>query len=579
MEGGHPDPNGAIDPAPCHDAGGSTGSAWDFFTGFGSYRPRTHCMVTAGGEPDWPWIATVVILTAAVITAYARIYVFWRRSYLEVDSCDRNRKLMDLARIFAWCALCGYAMSILAFVWPAYRLLAVMLGVLAFHSWRFAWSINDFKVSFSARKFERELRESQRVRTEELESLVAKRTAELELARREADEANHAKSLFLANMSHEIRTPMTAILGFSELLRTEEMDGDDKHQYLDTVRRHGEHLLAVINDILDIAKIEAGELRIERIPCSAVQTVEDVCSLLYPRAAGKGVALRSTLSAGFPHRIVSDPTRLRQILINLVGNAVKFTSQGSVTIECSVEPRSPQPGDACTVRFDVRDTGIGMTPEQVGGLFKPFTQGDMSTTRRFGGTGLGLAISRRLAEAMGGVLTVQSDVDRGSTFSLLLPTRRASAGEEEVDKAQAAPARRAFREGDRILLAEDGPDNRRLLTTILERAGACVDAVGDGQEAVAAVGRAMRANRPYDLVLLDVDMPVMDGLAAASAIRGMNYRGAMIAVTAHALIDDAHRCRAAGFDAHLPKPVNRASLVEQCISVMSVTGRSGRAAA
>jgi signal transduction histidine kinase/ActR/RegA family two-component response regulator len=555
----------------------ATAGYWDsfvnFWTGNGAYRPRTHCMVTEAGTPDWPWIIALVVLTSLVIAAYTRIFIFWCQCYLEVAPSDRNRKLMQLAWVFALCALCGYAMSIMSFVWPAYRLVTALMAVLVFWSWRFAWSLGEFRVSFAARRYERELRESLKNREFELERLVSLRTKELEAARREADAANIAKTAFLANMSHEIRTPMTAILGFSELLRSEDLDSHEKGDYLELVRRHGEHLLAIINDILDLSKIEAGELRLEQIPCNPALVVNDVCASVRHVAAAKGIELTTNIPENFPTMVSSDPTRLRQILLNLVGNAVKFTSTGAVNVTCDAI-RSQD--DRWDIQIAVKDTGIGMNAEQMRSIFHPFTQADASTTRKFGGTGLGLAISHHLAEALGGCLRVMSVEGEGSTFTLEVPAGVLALEAGTASDQSVVSARTRLRGSDRILIADDSADIRRLISHVLERAGATVDSAIDGAEAVDVVARESAAGRGYSLILLDVDMPRLDGIAAAKEIRRRGIDTPLIAITAHAMARDVDRSLACGFDAHLPKPVDRAVLVNECLrAIIAHQNRDG----
>ena len=281
----------ALGSEPCSLCSGTAANSWDFFTNYGRYMPRIHCLTGADGGPDWPWIIGLIALTSGVIAGYLRIFVFWRRSYLEVPPKDRNRKLMDLAYVFLWCAICGYAMSITMFFWPAYRLLAIFLVILNVFTWKFATSLDAFRVSFSARQLQRELSEALGRRNAELERVVAERTMELEQARTEADAASATKSAFLANMSHEIRTPMTAILGFADLLSDHTQSEADRDACVQTIRRQGDHLLTVINDILDLSKIEAGKLEVERIAASPAAIIEDIHALFSPKAAAKGITL------------------------------------------------------------------------------------------------------------------------------------------------------------------------------------------------------------------------------------------------------------------------------------------------
>jgi len=382
-------------------------------------------------------------------------------------------------------------------------------------------------------------------------------------ARAAAEAANRAKSEFLANMSHEIRTPMTAILGYSELLLEPELTEAERSAHVQTIRRSGEHLLAIINDILDISKIEAGRMTVERVPCSPVQIVREVAELMRPRAEGKGLALRVMCEGPVPATIRSDATRVRQILVNLVGNAIKFTEHGRIDVRLEflgAEAGGPR------LSFAVEDTGIGMTDAQVAGLFQPFVQVDTSATRRFGGTGLGLSITKRLAEMLGGGVTVASRPGHGSRFTACVATGPLG-GVPMVDRMDApapAPAARDVRrpslDGARILLAEDGPDNQRLIAFQLRRAGARVDIADNGRVAMEKVDAA----GGYDLVLMDMQMPELDGYAATRLLRERGYRGPIIAVTAHAMEGDADKCRAAGCDGYATKPIETAKLLDLC---------------
>jgi signal transduction histidine kinase len=416
---------------------------------------------------------------------------------------------------------------------------------------------------------------------------------ELEAARARTEAAAQAKSDFLANMSHEIRTPMTAILGYADMLLGEEgLERAPLHRRvaIETIQRNGAHLLAVINDILDLSKIEAGKMTCESIECSIFEIVDDVVGLLEFRAKGKGLVLRSDFVGRLPARIHSDPTRLRQILLNLVGNAIKFTECGSVTLRVSA---------ACdgesTIVFEVIDTGIGLTPAQLSLLFRPFVQTDTSTTRRFGGTGLGLSICKRLAEMLGGDVGVISEPGRGSTFRVtinpgdLWGVRRIS-GEEARRRAQMAAASKAIEvrppqpeqasstaasaepgspaaapaeplRNRRILLAEDGPDNQRLISFLLRKAGAEVIIVDNGRAAVDAALEAARGGNPFDVVVTDMQMPIMDGYEATRALRSEGYRGPVVALTASAMTGDREKCLAAGCDDYAVKPIDKTRLI------------------
>lgn len=398
---------------------------------------------------------------------------------------------------------------------------------------------------------------------------------QLQSARLQAEDANASKSAFLANMSHEIRSPMTAILGFAEVLH-QRLTDPELVDAAATIRRNGEHLLEIINDILDISKIEAGKVDIELLPTPIGPLIRDIDDVLHLRAKSKGISLSVEIAGPSPATIRTDPTRLRQILMNLVGNAIKFTESGAVRLLAEFVP-----GDDPQMRFTVEDTGIGITPEQLERLFKPFSQADSSTTRRFGGTGLGLTISKRLAEMLSGTIAVDSQPGRGSRFHLTIPTGDLN-GVPFVDRPLApagetsavSPADQQLPALDcRILLAEDGPDNQRLISLFLHKAGASVEVAPNGQLAVEAAWAAEQQGSPFACVLMDMQMPVLDGYDAVRALRQEGYRRPIVALTAHAMQGEREKCLAAGCDAYLTKPIRRADLLHAVAQFTSGHGQ------
>ncbi len=413
-----------------------------------------------------------------------------------------------------------------------------------------------------------------------LTALEERSQTALELAAR-AEAATRAKSEFLANMSHEIRTPMTAILGYADLLGENLADGGERHEagdFIRTIKRNGEHLLALINDILDISKIEAGKLAVESIAISPLQLLRDVESLMRVRATEKGIRLVIAPETAIPERILSDPVRLRQILVNLIGNAIKFTEQGSVTVRVQCDAANPA---GPLLRFVVEDTGVGIPAERLPRLFQAFEQADASTTRKFGGTGLGLRISATLARKLGGHIVAASEVGKGTVFALSVTT-----GPLDGVRMLDAPAAHLEQEplprdagtrpatlplaGLRVYLAEDGPDNQRLVSHHLRRAGAEVTIFDNGLRCLQALTSdgttdgALVLPAPCDLVLTDMQMPEMDGYTLARCLRDKGWRAPIVALTANAMSGDAEKCHAAGCDGYTSKPIVRDRLIEAC---------------
>jgi len=398
---------------------------------------------------------------------------------------------------------------------------------------------------------------------------------ELAMARDRALEASRVKTQFLANMSHEIRTPMAAILGFTDLIAEHFKDQaqcEEVSEAFDTVQRNGDHLLRLINDILDLSRLEVSEVQVERRLCSPDDLVAEIVRILSSRAREKGIELSVDRSPDAPRVLPTDPMRFRQIVLNIVENAIKFTTSGSVRIR--LQAGRLDSGTALTV--EVRDTGVGMSEDQLEKVFDPFVQADSSFTRRFGGTGLGLAISRRLALRLGGRLTATSALGEGSVFSLTLPAlvEQDAAGErgathersQATNSVLADPVRtRAAPRSlhGRILLAEDGLDNQRLLTLLLRKAGAEVDLAENGRVAVELALRAQDQGRAYDLILMDMQMPEVDGYQATAQLRAAGYASPIVALTAHAMAGDSDRCLQAGCDAYLSKPISKTLLLEQ----------------
>jgi PAS domain S-box-containing protein len=387
---------------------------------------------------------------------------------------------------------------------------------------------------------------------------------QLEQAFQRAEQANLVKSTFLARMSHEIRTPLTAILGFADILeRSRERLSDRDFYWVGQIRSNADHLVALLNDLLDISKIEAKELRVGREPVEIRGAVETVAAAMREKATEKMLAFRVDIADDVPGTVVSDGLRLRQILVNLLGNAVKFTERGSVSLD--VRLAAGDDGDA--ILFTVTDTGIGIAPDQLEAIFQPFQQANGLDHARFGGTGLGLDISRRLARMLGGDLVVISEPGHGSTFTARIPAEvvaPAPAPTPEVKRAaqEAGDEQAAAVDGARVLLVDDNPDNRLIVSFYLEEAGIVPDTAEDGAEAVAAVQAAIADGRPYEVILMDMRMPVMDGYAATKALRDQGVATPIIALTAHAMAGDSQACLNFGCNGYLSKPIEPQTLIE-----------------
>jgi len=388
------------------------------------------------------------------------------------------------------------------------------------------------------------------------------RNEELRLENARVEEVAQARALFLANMSHEIRTPMTAILGYIELIADSGTSVSERDTYTEIIRRNGRHLLDLINDILDLSKIESGRLDVEMMPVQLADLVYDAAETVRVKAAEKGLAFSVEFEGALPVSIETDPTRLRQILTNLLGNAVKFTTEGSVQLRVGLSGAESEP----KLEFEVLDTGIGIPEAQLSSVFDPFAQADDSTTRRFGGTGLGLAICWRLAARLGGSVSVSSEPGQGSSFLLqidpglldgarLVEQFEPRTAEPEVDDLSVLTGT------GRILVAEDGIDNQRLVRAFLERAGYQVEVVGTGTAAVETALDAWAREEPFELILMDIHMPQLDGYGATRRLRSEGYDGPIVALTARAMKGEREECLAAGCDDYASKPIDRVRLL------------------
>ena len=389
--------------------------------------------------------------------------------------------------------------------------------------------------------------------------------ADLQHAKEAAEAASVSKSTFLANMSHEIRTPLNGILGFTELLRKGAADNDPEQQkeFYETIHASGNHLLNLINDILDISKVEAGQMTFERIEVSPSRMVSDAASMLRVRAQEKGLLLNIEYEGKVPRTIQTDPARLRQILMNLVGNSIKFTEQGEVRVVAKLVGRDGKP----MMSFEVRDTGIGIAADKIEKIFEPFTQADSSVTRRFGGTGLGLSLCKQLSEGLGGTIGATSVEGEGSRFEFTIDPGPIDPDSliEGKDLAEAVQHRAAEKEvfvqpekiAGRVLLVDDGETNRRFVSVVLKQTGVEIVEAVNGQEAV-----ELATSQEFDLVLMDMQMPIMDGYTATRVLREKGITIPIVALTANAIVGDKKKCIEAGCTGYLSKPIKHDLLLQ-----------------
>lgn len=415
--------------------------------------------------------------------------------------------------------------------------------------------------------------------TEDINDQV-ERERELETAVNAAQAASRSKSEFLANMSHEIRTPMTAILGFADLIQ-EVDDKDERDAHIETIKRNGQHLLGIINDILDLSRIESGKLSLEAIPYNPATLTQDAAGLLRVRADAKDITLSVEMGEGLPESVEGDPTRIRQVVMNLLGNAIKFTDAGVVSLRAEYDDVNQ------LMRYEIEDTGPGIAPERQAAIFQTFEQEDSSMARKHGGSGLGLAICTRLADAMGGVIKLEhSSVGEGSTFSFAFPAKPidcdaigAGDGADRAVRRVGDLVTEHSLENASILLVEDGKDNQRLISFHLKKLGAKVRIAENGKLGIEAFEQMSAEGSPPNAILMDMQMPEMDGYTAASELRSRGVATPIIALTAHAMAGDREKCLGAGCSEYMTKPIDRDRLEAALIALIFDAQRDESAAA
>jgi signal transduction histidine kinase/CheY-like chemotaxis protein len=404
------------------------------------------------------------------------------------------------------------------------------------------------------------------VRYTEIESAAeARQKADLEASRLEAERANLAKTSFLANMSHEIRTPLGAIMGFIGLMRDPDVHPTEISNHLSVIDRNSNHLLRIVDDILDLAKVESGKMTIEKIEFSLIQFLAEFASFAGLKARENGIVFEFKADSLLPETICSDPTRLRQILSNVVGNAIKFTEKGKVELAVAYIDKQ--------LVFRVTDTGRGISDEQRPLLFQAFAQADSSTTRKYGGTGLGLVLTKKLCEALGGGFKLaESVIGKGSTFESSVPVEIPKASRlVPVHALEIRSAPEASRTSSvdlsnmKVLLVEDSPDNQLLVRMMLAKVGIAIDIANDGADGIEAA-----TSKNYDVVLMDIQMPNMDGHEAVKTLRAKGYAGPIVALTAHAMKVERERAEQSGFSHFLTKPIDRKSLIDLIESLQSL---------